>query len=311
MIDACVRYFTHFRAKADTVPSRCSTAVIYTVPQILGEIVRYNTPAAIDQGKETIELLDHRVDEGDQLVTLLFGCTSKSASPPAIRDLVKESTRKVAMGPNDGVTYSAHVGFSLREARPPYYNILIEQVPRVSRTKITNFLNAVLRQDKDLARKDGTRSCYPKLAFEGEMSSRLNEALEDGGALHGIEFVRDQLEEEGGVGEDGMEPVRLTQSFRLRRKYDGALDAMGRVKAMFSRAQDGDFDLMRVKFTDPSTGKPQSVDIATSDDEAEDALYVRRSRHEFQAALASAPMVVEEHVHHQMRLTLRKESGAA
>jgi hypothetical protein len=303
MIDKISRHFTCLVSHLHPVPSNNGgSSATWTMTEVADELLAYERPFGQNVNpRSVIELMDGRIESN--VLVLLFGYADKGAADPAFRDLKKRTNRVAVKGPDEGLAYAAHIAIDLERSDNGGHSALLEQVPRVNRTVICRLLNDVLRQDTDLVRTLQTdKELYPRLEFSGKTGALLKEALTHGN-VHGIEFVRDQSEAEGAVGEAALEPVSMTAKFALKRKRPANLDLYGMITSLIGKARDQDYDTLRLVFTDGNVDKRSTVEIPT--DEEKDITFLKRIRMAFDAKLESAPTTIVDAVATRMVTYLR------
>lgn len=268
-----------------------TTRDIWTMTEILDALLNCGLPQRIQWGKEgCLELLQVQLHAGHAV--LLLSYSDKGVSDPAFRDPDSGKQRVVRKRAGEGVAHAVHLVVSTENTSAKSYRALLEVAPRTSRTPVLRLLNKLLSQCEDLQRGTAKRVLSPKLSFDGDASSSLKQSLLTG-TLHGIDLVRDQRADEGATGEPSLVPVEIVHSFKVVGEKSTRPKPLRALRSMLMKAQQLDFQAVRVCFTDADTDKRQTFELSVDADlDREDEFFVRRTTIDPGVMLDAAPEAI-------------------
>jgi|GEM_PF-5883371 len=238
----------------------------------------------LDADSASIRVADMKVDTTKRLAAILFQYSDKKVADPVFSDLTSGKLRQESKLTGEGVAISAHALISLIPTKPggSEFQLLLEDVPGIGKTKIERFLKTFLKllltssyKDKS-ATKDVTT--YPTLALSAFASKTLREDLEDG-QLSFVELTReipikalDELPETASIvssirvkaknkpqGKQAIGFINLIKNYGKTHRFDD-------VKVVFKRANDQqktvNFKSLRQDAGDICFGKTEEITVS-------------------------------------------------
>lgn len=291
------RTFTHLFAQIETHPTNLDGLVKpFEMKDIMTGMLQEHQkiPMMFNTKAGGMRLMDYRLFSDS--VALLIACTDRNIPDPTMLNLETADARSMAADDGYLWAYSAHlfIGFKPMKVRGDYPAVL-ETMPKLARTAVTEFLNKSLRRDKYQAQiEEGVvKDVWPGLKITGDISSKLKEALEKG-ELTGIDLLNVNPSQTRGPGETGMSVTREALSFRrprdkeMRRAFESH-DKPSVLRRFMKWGHENDYQMIRVHL-DRNADAPSHMDFRTDDPEAdaEEMFFIRRSSRSFSVKLDSA-----------------------
>jgi hypothetical protein len=150
----------------------------------------------LDDGFACIRVADLKVDTSKRLAAVLFQYADKRVADPVFSDLVSGTLRQETKLNGEGVAISAHALISLTPTQSGgiEFQLLLEDVPGIGKTKIERFLKTFLKLLLSTTFKDRSSKkdlvTYPTVTLSAYASKTLREDLE-AGELRFVELTRD------------------------------------------------------------------------------------------------------------------------
>lgn len=276
MRDAHTRDVMYYDCRIEAVPPHGTLIKAATFLSWFAELATSTDHIWASRDKQSVmKIRSISIDNSRQCAYMLICFNDGYASDASFAHLDSDEQRDVAKLDREGRPETAHVifSFSTNEDLHGKYLILAEHSVRISRSRLQQFLNHLLREAKKRhkdafmqPKPDGSRDerGQPKqesvrFSFDlrGYVADELKHAIENGG-LNGLELVTEQIERLG-VGETPRirakkKAVQLTPVTTWR---DGAaqmiLDAL-------KLGRDNDYETIRVKFK-TEDGAPHMAEL--------------------------------------------------
>ena len=150
----------------------------------------------LDGDSASIRVADIKVDTKSRLAAILFQYSDQKVADPVFSDLASGKLRQESKLHGEGVAISAHALISMTPTKSgaSEYQLLLEDVPGIGKTKIEKFLKSFLKslltgtfKDKSTAKELIT---YPTVSLAAFASKTLRDDLEDG-KLSFVELTRE------------------------------------------------------------------------------------------------------------------------
>lgn len=249
-----------------------------------GALVRAEDYGNDDVCRKLIYIADMEIDEVHGRASILVNYGDRDAPDPAFANFENHHIRDVGKEEGEGVAFSAHLVINLGSLphNPDLYRATMEKVPYVSRSKVIQFINRVLRSAAQFHQNEyrfndpetnSVKHYYPKLSFDMQPNTTLRESLVNGGGeLKLIDLVEKSYGQDD-YDEDGYTKVNSRRiSLKIERASigDRAVELLRAVK--LKAAEDG-FSSMYIRYT--VGDDEQSASIPTSAEDAADVLFAR------------------------------------
>ena len=214
----------------------------------------------------TIEQFE--LHEEDAIAYLLVTLSDKDIADPCFTDHETQHTRVEHKKDNEGVSCSAHVAIDLTTGlfpSPQAHRCLVEHATGISRTRLEDFLSAVIRkackeQDVIFEHADTKYRCWALAEMAIESTSKMQQIFKDGGAIAQFELQRGATKQDAWDEEEYTTLVKETATLGFRVNSPKFVEA---IKSVFKKAKAEDYDQITLRITRPDR-RQQSVQIPTS-----------------------------------------------
>jgi len=280
----------------------------------VGEAIEEDDEGADDErgatGQEKSGLISIKdIDwAADGVITILLHHGDSRASDPALKDFPTGKIRTAGKTKTEGLAHAAHLQISADKHATQYgqCRALLERVPNVGRSTVTNFLNWILRQEARRRRisyldeNKRPKRCHPKLIGHSQLSHGLQADLASG-RLSRVEFITRRVA--GGFEEKN---VIAPQSHIMTHKIiksPAPSNLKEFVRRLMEWGNSNSYEEMQIYFTNTKTNKNHSPRFSTDLADAYDVVYSRLELiEEFADLLAQCPDNIVIEVQQKMRL---------
>lgn len=231
-----------------------------------------------DKGQSVFRIQQMQFDDENSLCTMLISFADRSASDPVFSDLEKGTIRIEPKLEGEGIAVSAHLVISWKEdvKYPGEYLVLLEDVPRIGKTSVQQFVNSIFSRSclLDFHDENGeTRKCRPLVAMQGQLSKSFGSELEEGSTVSGFELIQNK-KQDGGLDEHEIVKEKRRQiSYVI--KSDSPIEIIfDAIKKVRIFGKKNGYENLRIIYRRPE-GKQKSVLVGTFREDAHEALTVR------------------------------------
>jgi hypothetical protein len=251
-----------------------------------GSLVREADYGNDEVCRKLIYIAGMNIDEEANRAVILINYGDRDAPDPAFANFDNYLIRDVEKQEDEGVAFSAHLTIDLQPFpnNPDLYRATLEKVPYVSRSKVIQFINRVIRSSVPIFQNDylfrdpetnSIKSFRPKLSFDMQPNTTMRDSLVNGGGeLKLIELVEKSYGQDD-YDEDGYTKINTKRvSLKLERSTFGE-HAIELLRAVKRKAEENGFSSMYIRYSAGEEGDEQSASIPTHAEDAADVLFAR------------------------------------
>lgn len=230
-----------------------------------------------EKEQAALRIRDFDIDEDAGVAKLLINLSDKRISDPVFENLETGELRTEPKLDGEGVALSAHMLISLNRIagrRYPVFQVLLEDVPGIGRTKLAPFLTSLIKKSEtwEFTDDNGIRKkCRPIVDMAAHLGAKFRDDLKNC-MLSEVELVSfdnpdREFDEEGYIQEKSRKVILgITEEDENER-----LRILNRLKRT---AADQGYEKMLVRYKKPE-GKSKSISIDTPREDAGEVLVMR------------------------------------
>jgi hypothetical protein len=251
------------------------------------------TSLEINKQTATVEIVDLRIDDAQELATLFVRYSDKNGADVYFANPVENSSRVERKRDGEGRAYGAHLTISLKPRSPGsnVYATMLEKANGLSSTIVVRLLQSIFRTlykaDQNLFTCDdisGARTrdgkakqvgFRPMLALKGLPSDQFISDLQDG-TLKEIQLIEEREAKQVGARPWLVENQRILKLEAQPEKMHVA-NMWDNLKGLFAAESKNGFGHARIKFR-RADGEMESVDVDAETGGLLDHKYVKAKR---------------------------------
>ncbi|MDE1489064.1 hypothetical protein KKI90_22855 [Xenorhabdus bovienii] len=227
-------------------------SLLSCIPILMQRFKENNVLYEVNNGRAGVAITG--IEDDDEFVKFLFHYANKDASDPAFSDLKKGKTRVEKKKEGEGLSCTSHLIIKKTprdKLLPNSYEAILEEVPSVTRTLLSNALTSLLNIDSfrfDRKRKNGGKNlkCRPIIIIDLLAASTLEQSLSIG-YLCGLTAVRSYTQktlDANGVISIDEEMIKMSCNARQGK------GAMAAIKTAYDELRGRHYGTLRISLKD-------------------------------------------------------------
>ena len=233
----------------------------------------------INNKTASIRIHEMEIDSENDIVSMLIHYSDKSVSDPVFQDLNSGTLRRESKLEGEGIAVSAHLAISLKPIEPEAntYDTVLEEVPGVSRSKLTPFFHTEFGAVSDFSFnfEGELQKSRPTIVMTAKASKGLKDDLEKG-VFSGITLerydVQDFMDEKS-----IMKTTKASIALKVKRNKMTAhalKNPFNIVKNIFNQAKKEGYDNVVVHYKNENK-KSKTVNIDTKLQQAKEVVFTK------------------------------------
>ncbi|GAK26255.1 hypothetical protein [Serratia liquefaciens] len=220
------------------------------IPVLKKLFVDGNAVYETNKGKSVIRLLAIQDDPG--YLKLLFQYANQDASDPAFANVKTGETRVEKKRNDEGIGATCHVIIKKtpdNKAFPTSYSAVIEEVPGITRSLISNALTSFLKDSGFSFQRENQKKdlkCRPIVQIEFQASTTLEKSLSTG-YLCGLTAIR--YKKESALDDDGLVMIE-EEILKLTTKFKRGEKAVKSIKVAYDKLRGMKYSTLRISHRD-------------------------------------------------------------
>lgn len=282
MLDLWERWVQFQELYLESEPLEAPTISFSTlVPLWVQRINSKQSVKLINKDTAAIRAIDARYDTQQKTLTVLLQYADTNVTDPAFSDLKTGKLRVEPKLKGEGVAVSAHLVVSVEpnDTLGKKYKLLLEEVPGLGRSAVSPFIRSELKEiSKDLFEyndpddNNRLKKYLPAAEILGTPSKQLQEELEDGCILQGIELVqfthaKPAIDEEGFYTE-------TSRHVKLVPHKDGVNSLVDALKHALNFAKSNGYSDVKLRYKHPK-GKQKTATMGSKISDVSDVLVLQ------------------------------------